>query len=45
MSVPVRIVDAWNGRYRVNGNTRGTWVRGEHREMPFAPLANRTSPA
>ncbi len=28
---PVRIVDAWNGWYHVNGNTYGTWIRGDER--------------
>lgn len=27
----VRIIDAWNGWYHVNGNTYGTWLRGEPR--------------
>jgi len=27
----VRIIDAWNGWYHLNGNTYGTWVRGDVR--------------
>jgi hypothetical protein len=26
-----RIVDAWNGWYHLNGNTYGTWIRGDER--------------
>ncbi|XVJ59395.1 MAG: hypothetical protein HEQ23_08310 [Tepidisphaera sp.] len=27
----VRIIDAWNGWYHLNGNTYGTWIRGDER--------------
>lgn len=27
----VRIADAWNGWYHLNGNTYGTWIRGDER--------------
>lgn len=27
----VRIRDAWNGWYHINGNTYGTWIRGDDR--------------
>lgn len=29
--MPTRIVDAWNGWYHINGNTYGTWIRGDRR--------------
>jgi hypothetical protein len=29
--MPVRIVDAWNGWFHLNGNTYGTWIRGDER--------------
>lgn len=31
MPARVRIIDAWNGWYHINGNTYGTWVRGDPR--------------
>lgn len=29
MSMGTRIADAWNGWYHLNGNTYGTWIRGD----------------
>lgn len=29
--MPTRIIDAWNGWYHINGNTYGTWIRGDPR--------------
>lgn len=29
--MPTRIIDAWNGWYHLNGNTYGTWIRGDER--------------
>lgn len=29
--VPTKIIDAWNGWYHINGNTYGTWIRGDTR--------------
>lgn len=31
MSTNTRIIDAWNGWYHLNGNTYGTWIRGDPR--------------